>query len=40
MSLDNAARLAEPLLLMFAGLMAGFLAIATLMPIIKMVETL
>ena len=40
MSLDNVARLAEPLLLMFAGLMAGFLALATLLPIIKLTQSL
>lgn len=40
MALDNVARLAEPLLLAFAGLMAGFLAIATLLPIINMVQNI
>jgi type IV pilus assembly protein PilC len=40
MSLDNVARLAEPLLLMFAGFMAGFLALATLLPIIKLTQSL
>jgi type IV pilus assembly protein PilC len=40
MALDNVARLAEPLLLAFAGFMAGFLAIATLLPIIKLTQTL
>ncbi len=40
MALENLTRLAEPLLLCFAGLMAGFLAIATLLPIIRMVESL
>lgn len=38
--LDNVARLAEPLLLAFAGLMAVFLAIATLLPIINMVQNI
>lgn len=40
MTLDNVARLAEPLLLAFAGAMAAFLALATLLPIINMVNTL
>ena len=40
MALDNVARLAEPLLLMFAGFMAGFLALATLLPIIKLTQSL
>lgn len=40
MALDNVARLAEPILLMFAGFMAGFLALATLLPIIKLTQTL
>lgn len=40
MALDNIARLAEPLLLAFAGAMAAFLALATLLPIINMVNTL
>ena len=38
--LEGISQLAEPLLLIFAGLMAGFLALATLMPIINMVDTL
>ena len=40
MALDNVSRLAEPLLLMFAGIMAGFLALATLLPIIKLTQSL
>lgn len=40
MTLDSVTRLAEPLLLMFAGFMAGFLALATLLPIIKMVQNI
>lgn len=40
MTLENVTRLAEPLLLAFAGAMAAFLALATLLPIINMVDTL
>lgn len=40
LALDAVSQLAEPLLLIFAGVMAGFLALATLMPIIQMVDTL
>ena len=40
LALDSVAQLAEPIMLIFAGLMAGFLALATLMPIIQMVDSL
>ena len=40
LALDAVSQLAEPVMLIFAGIMAGFLALATLMPIIRMVETL
>ena len=40
LALDSLSQLAEPIMLIFAGGIAGFFAIATLMPLIKMVETL
>ncbi|ODT74146.1 hypothetical protein ABS71_06030 [bacterium SCN 62-11] len=39
-SLSAATQLAEPLLLAFAGAMSAFLALATLLPIINVVNTL
>lgn len=39
-SLTSATQLAEPLLLAFAGAMSAFLALATLLPIINVVNTL
>ena len=39
-ALENAARLIEPILLGAAGIMAGFLALATLLPIIRVVNKL
>ena len=40
LTLDAVTQLAEPLLLIFAGLVSAFLALATLLPIIRMVENL
>lgn len=40
LALNSLSQLAEPVMLIFAGGIAGFFAIATLMPLIKMVETL
>jgi type IV pilus assembly protein PilC len=40
LALDSLTQLAEPVMLIIAGFIAGFFAIATLLPIIKMVETL
>lgn len=40
LALDSISQLAEPIMLIFAGIMAGFLALATLLPIINMVDTL
>jgi len=39
-SLATATQLAEPILLGFAGCMSAFLALATLLPIINVVNTL
>jgi len=40
MTLDNVTRLAEPVLLAVAGVLAGFLAVATFLPIIELVQKL
>ena len=39
-ALMSATQLAEPILLAFAGAMSAFLALATLLPIINVVNTL
>ncbi|MEW6280170.1 MAG: type II secretion system F family protein [Candidatus Eremiobacterota bacterium] len=40
MTLDNAARLVEPFLLALIGVLAGFLALATVLPILQVVDRL